>query len=355
MNSLPLAVLLAIFLAAGAAVWAAGIRLSAATDVLDTRLGLGEAFGGLILLAIVTNLPEIAIVASAALAHDLGIAVGNILGGIAIQTVVLVILDAAGLPGNVALSYRGASLIVLLEAATVLAVLTLTVMGSQLPAGLLWWRIDPAALFIAMVWVAGLVLVNRARRGLPWHEDGQPPDAQEVPRGHAKKVTERRARDRGVSTARAAIVFAVGAGVTLAAGVLLERSGEGIATHIHLSGVLFGSTALAAATALPEVSTGLASVRMGDYQLAFGDIFGGNAFLPVLFLVASLLSGQTVIPRAHVSDIYLTGLGALLTVVYMFGIVFRPARTIARVGADSAVVLLFYLIGIAGLVAIATS
>jgi cation:H+ antiporter len=107
MNSLPLAVLLAIFLAAGAAVWAAGIKLSAATDVLDTRLGLGEAFGGLILLAIVTNLPEIAIVASAALAHDPGIAVGNILGGIAIQTVVLVILDAAGLPGNVALSYRG--------------------------------------------------------------------------------------------------------------------------------------------------------------------------------------------------------------------------------------------------------
>ena len=41
--------------------------------------------------------------------------------------------------------------------------------------------------------------------------------------------------------------------------------------------------------------------------------------------------------------------------VYVFGIVFRRARTVARVGADSAVVLLFYLIGIAGLVAIATS
>jgi len=355
MNSLPLAALLVIFLAAGAAVWLAGARLSDATDVLETRLGLGEALGGLIFLAIVTNLPEIAIVVSASAAHNLGIAVGNILGGIAIQTVVLVVLDAAGLPGDVALSYRGASLIVLLEAATVVAVLGLTVMGSQLPKGLLLWRIDPAALLITGAWVAGLWLVDRARGGLPWRGEGQPPDGQQLPRGHSKAATERQASDRGVSTARAAIVFAAGAIVTLAAGVVLERSGEAIAVHIHLSGILFGSTVLAAATALPELSTGLASVRLGDYQLAFSDIFGGNAFLPVLFLPASLLSGQAVVPQAHPTDIYLTGLGILVTVVYIFGIVFRPARTIGRLGLDSAVVLVLYLIGIAGLVAIAST
>jgi cation:H+ antiporter len=355
MNALPLPVLLAIFVAAGGAVWMAGSRLVRATDVLDTRLGLGEAFGGLILLAIVTNLPEIAIVVSAALTHQVGIAVGNILGGIALQTVVLVLLDAAGLPGTVALSYRGASLLVLLEAGVVVAVLSVTVMGSQLPSSLMLWRIDPAALLIVVVWVAGLFLVYRARKGLPWHQQGQPPDGQARPRGHSKKARVEQAAQRGVSTTSAAVVFVIGAAVTLAAGALLELSGEGIATQIHMSGVLFGSTVLAAATSLPEVSTGLAAVRMGDYQLAFGDIFGGNAFLPVLFLVASLLSGQAVVAHAQVTDIYLTGLGALLSVVYMFGIVFRPSRTIARVGLDSALVLSLYLVGMAGLVAIGTS
>jgi cation:H+ antiporter len=44
----------------------AGIRLSDTTDVRSTRLGLGEALGGLLLLAVATNLPETAIVASAA-------------------------------------------------------------------------------------------------------------------------------------------------------------------------------------------------------------------------------------------------------------------------------------------------
>ncbi len=355
MNTLPLPLLLVIFVAAGAAVWLAGSRLSMATDVLDTKLGLGDAFGGLILLAIVTNLPEIAIVVSAALTHQVGIAVGNILGGIAMQTLVLVLLDAVAVPGTKALSYLGASLLVLLEAGMVVAVLSITVMGSQLPAGLLLWRIDPAALLIVVVWVAGLLLVHRARKGLPWHEQGQPPDGQSKARGHSKKARAQDAVERGMSTNRAAFVFVIGAAVTLAAGALLELSGEGIATQVHMSGVLFGATVLAAATSLPEVSTGLASVRMGDYQLAFGDIFGGNAFLPVLFLVASLLSGQAVVPQAQVTDIYLTGLGALLSVVYMFGIVFRPSRTIARVGLDSAVVLLLYLVGMAGLVVIGTS
>jgi hypothetical protein len=47
--------------------------------------------------------------------------------------------------------------------------------------------------------------------------------------------------------------------------------------------------------------------------------------------------------------------GAVRIDFYIVGIVFRLPRTIFRVGLDSAVVLLLYLIGIAGLVAIATA
>lgn len=57
-NSLSLPILLLIFVGAAAAIWIAGIQLSNTTDVLSSRLGLGEALGGLLLLAIATNLPE---------------------------------------------------------------------------------------------------------------------------------------------------------------------------------------------------------------------------------------------------------------------------------------------------------
>lgn len=96
MSGLPSWLLLLIFLGSAAVIWVAGVQLSDTTDVLAERLHLGSALGGLILLAVATNLPEIAITVSAALSHHLDVAVGNILGGVAIQTVVLVALDAFG-------------------------------------------------------------------------------------------------------------------------------------------------------------------------------------------------------------------------------------------------------------------
>jgi cation:H+ antiporter len=346
-----LALLLLVFAGAAGAVWVAGVHLSNTTDVLDHRLGFGEAVGGLVFLSIATNLPEIAITASAALSHNLGIAIGNILGGIAIQTVVLVILDAAGLGAAVALTYRAASLLLVLECGLVLAVLVVAVAGTQLPAYLTKARIEPASLLIVVVWLLGLALLNQAQKGLPWHEHGVAPDGQREPMAHSKAKKSAKAP----STARTAAVFGISALVTLAGGVVLERSGERIAGHLNMTGVLFGATMLAAATALPEVSTGLQAVRMGDYQLAMSDIFGGNAFLPVLFLVASLLSGSAVLPLAQKTDIYLTALGALLTVVYIYGLIFRPRRMVLRMGLDSLTVLVLYAVGIAGLVAIAKS
>jgi cation:H+ antiporter len=165
---------------------------------------------------------------------------------------------------------------------------------------------------------------------------------------------EKAAQKQNKSTAGSAIVFGIAALVTLAAGVVLEESGYTIAGHIGMSGVLFGSTVLAAATSLPELSTGLTSVKMGDYQLAFSDIFGGNAFLPVLFLMATLISGQAVLPQAQATDIYLAGLGVLLTTIYIYGLIFRPQRKLLRMGIDSFIVLIMYAVGIAGLFAIAS-
>ncbi|MEO5867628.1 MAG: sodium:calcium antiporter [Sphingomonas sp.] len=348
-------VLLVIFIASAAVIWFAGVKLADTTDILSSRLKLGAALGGIIVLAVATNLPEIAITVSAALSGNVGVAVGNILGGIAIQTVVLVAMDVA-MKEAVPMSYRAASLSLVIEAVLVIAVLIVAIMATQLPSNLIAARLTPGTVMIAVMWVGGVWLSSRAATSLPWHEtSGNAPDVQEKPKGHSKDTKETASADRSESTLRVVLVFVAAAVITLVAGVLLERSGEAVASAIGLSGVLFGATILAAATALPELSTGITSVRMKDYQLAISDIFGGNAFLPVLFLLAVLISGKAVLPDAQASDIYLAGLGILLTCVYAAGLIFRPRRQVFRMGIDSLIVLILYVAGTAGLFAISAT
>ncbi|MDB5693749.1 MAG: sodium:proton exchanger [Alphaproteobacteria bacterium] len=346
----PVPVLVAVFLASAGIIWVAGVKLSDATDILADRFGFGEAMGGMILLAIATNLPEIAITASAAWHGDLGVAVGNILGGIAIQTVVLVILDAF-MKDKRPLTYRAASLTLVIEGLLVIAVLIVAIAATQLPASLILLRLTPDSLLIALFWAAGIWLIARANRGLPWHDSsGSAPDTQTKPKGHSKSARPDFATH---GTAKAVAIFAIGAAATLVAGLVIEESGSALAGHIGMSGVLFGATFLAAATALPELSTGLASTRLKDYQLAISDIFGGNAFLPVLFLLATVMSGKAVLPHAQATDIYLAALGILLTCVYTAGLIFRPGRRVLGIGIDSLAVLILYGIGIGGLVFVA--
>ena len=347
---LPLWAELLIFVASAVTIWVAGISLSNYTDILADRLHLGQALGGLILLAVATNLPEIAITYSAAASGKLDVAVSNILGGIAIQTVVLVALDAFGVRERRPLTYQAASLILVIEGAVVLAVLVVVVMGTQLPKNLVVARLTPDVVLIALVWVAGLMLTQRAGGKLPWSNSGEAPDSQPKPRGHSQKTRSRRGDPQG----RQHHPGRPGLRCRSArdAGRRRARRGErhrGRRPGRDCPECCSVPPSWRRATSLPELSTGLTSVRQGDYKLAFGDIFGGNAFLPVLFLLAVLVSGKAVLPNAHAADIYLTGLGALLTVVYMAGLLFRPAKEHARLGIDSIAVLVLYVLGVIGL------
>lgn len=318
-----------LFLAAAAVVWRAGLGLSDATDALARRYDLGEALGGMVVLAITTNLPEIAIVGAAALRGDLGLALGNILGGIAVQTLVLVLLD--GLRRGAPLTCRAAAPELLLEGLLLLLVLAWVVLGHQLPSH---WAIGgavaPTTVLIALSWLAGLALLARLHR----REHLPPAGVPVVPVSAARRDW---------------LQLAVAAACTLLAGVALEISSEHLAVHFGLSGALFGATVLAAATALPEVATGIESIRLGDDRMAISDIFGGNAFLPVLLLEAELLAGHPAMPTARPADLYLTALAMVLTAVYCLGLVLRSPRRLFGLGLDSAAVLALYLLALCGL------
>ena len=72
-------------------------------------------------------------------------------------------------------------------------------------------------------------------------------------------------------------------------------------------------------------------------------------------LASARRSPAAVLPQAQATDIYLAGLGILLTVVYMYGLVFRPDRRVVGMGIDSLTVLVLYAVGLVGLIAVTHS
>jgi cation:H+ antiporter len=238
-----------------------------------------------------------------------------------------------------------------LEGLLVVIVVAGVEMGALLkPSFAIGGVVSPASLAIVAVWVVGIYAINRARKAPRWKVEmpGSSPG-----RRHRREPHTAQARPfADASTARVALVFGGACAVTLAAGVALEETGNKLASDLGINGVIFGATVLAAATALPEISSGIAAVKLGDHALAIGDIFGGNAFQVCLFLLADLVAGTPVLPHAGNSNAWLGGLGIALTGVYGFGVIIRPPRCRARLGPDSLLALAVFALGVAGLFAV---
>ena len=325
-----------IFIVCATLIWVFGIKLSKSIDHIVNHYGWGEAIGGIVFLAIITNLPEIVITAVAAYKNDYDIAVSNILGGIAIQTAVLVLIDIYGVGRKAPLTLKGHSKVLLFEGLTVIIILSLVIAGNKFPTYHYLRHTTAFEWLILFSWgisiwgIKKLYTLN---------------DIKKVSKHPEKNLI---LKNKNIQSA--ILITIIGAIITLIAGYGLEVSGEILSKRMGMDGIVFGATILALCTALPEISTGIASAKIRDYQMAVSDIFGGNAFLPVLFLMAALIGGESILPNLKISDIYLTSVGILLTTIYMIGMLFHSKKQFFRMGIDSIIVLILYILSIIGLV-----
>src|SRR5262249_14762347 len=158
------------------------------------------------------------------------------------------------------------SLMPVLEALLVVAVVAEVMMGALLPAHDSIGSVSPASVAILLTWLGGVYVLNRVRRSPQWEVEmpGSRPRRNHKQRRHPQEELK---KPPG-SARRAIVVFTVASLITLAAGVVLEQAGNELADRAGINGVIFGATVLAFATALPEISSGLAAVKIGDHQLA---------------------------------------------------------------------------------------
>ncbi len=222
------------------AIWASRRALDAAV-LLGARLGLSSFVIGVTIVAVGTDLPEVAnsIIASFSGHGDLN--VGDSIGSVVTQsTIVLGILCFVG---HLESSRR---FIITVGVLTVLAILTGAVLFSDGQFG----RADGALL--VGFWIGGTFIIQR------------PTERVAVPR-------EERVELGGLLGRTVAFLVLVGVGATLAV-----ESFTRAAEDLGVPEYLLSFFVLAAGTSLPELVIDYRALRQHQGQLAMGDLLGSS-------------------------------------------------------------------------------
>jgi len=331
----------AVFAAGAGVIWWAGTLLERYADIIAQRTGLGHAFTGMLLLAGATSLPEVGTTATAiVLLDNPTLAVHNLLGGVALQTVVLVWADAVkGRPG--ALTYFSPRFVLLIQGVGLIMLLQLTVVGITARDISTVGSVSVWLILLALAYAGVLYLVYRYRgypRWTPELADDFPLEA-DVSEGEVEGAAEE--DDRSLRTIW--LLFAGLSAVVLVGGWIAAETAEVLAEQTGLGDAFLGATLLALATSLPELSTTTGAVRNGRYTVAISNVFGSNGFdVSLLFLAEILYRGGTVMEHAGDTLVFVTALAAALTCIYLWGLMERENRTVLGVGWDSAAVLVLY-------------
>jgi cation:H+ antiporter len=343
MANIPFYLIVLIFTISALVTWFAGITLAKATDTLDSRLKIGDALGGLILLGIAGSLPEIAVTFTAALHGNTEIIIGNLIGGLSIQVLILVLFDFVS-KGKRPLSYHAGSIMMSIETIFAIILTLLAIGGMYMPEKYNIVHVSPISYALVIMWVVGLLFINKLRKVSRLNKTAGYAEPGRLHR--ERRSVENHHFFAGKPTWGIVLSFLIAAALTLVAGYYLERSGDSISRYIGFSSGIFAATAMAFVTALPEISTGLESIFIGDNQLAISDIMGGNAFMLIIFFLADIVGKKPTLRFSTHGDLMLAILAIAMMLVYGISFLTRPKRKFLRLGIDSIIVILIYIAGI---------
>jgi cation:H+ antiporter len=128
--------------------------------------------------------------------------------------------------------------------------------------------------------------------------------------------------------------------VVLIAGAVLASTADRLATQTGLGANFIGFVLGGLVTSLPELSSTVAAVRLGEYEMAFSDAFDTNLCSLMLIFVTDLIyQGPPVLNELGSFSLVAILLGIAVTTIYLAGLIVRPKSAFLRMGFDSLLVL----------------
>ncbi len=326
MLSVPLAA--PVFIASAAVIGVAGIRMTRVADHLADRTGLGEALVGALFVGGATSLPGLMTTVFAARDGLPTLSVSNAVGGIAVQTLWLVIGDLIWRRAN--LEHAAASPENLLQGALLISLLSLPLLAMNAPPIAIGGVLHPVSPLLVATWILGMRMVRSVGRSPMWKAA---PTSDTV-------ADDPEVVDRSIPIRNLWIRFLGLSALLGGAGYTLARSASALTRQTILSESVMGGVFTAAASSLPELVVVVTAVRTGAHTMAVSNIIGGNA-LDTLFLSAADVSfarGSIYHAISPNQELFLI-LTILMTSILLAGQVRRQRSGWWRIGFGSVLIL----------------
>jgi cation:H+ antiporter len=315
------------FLVCAVLITLSGTQLSKQGNRLAELTGLSKAWIGLILMATVTSLPELVTgLSSIVVVKAPDLAFGNVVGSCTFNLLILSLLDLMlkkPITSLVKTSHVVAgSFSIILLACVAVAVL----LAPETPA-ILWF--SPFSLLLLAIYLA-------AMRGIFLFE-----------KSNVLTEGEERISDGGDKNGlkRVLSTYSIHALIVTIAALFLPYFGEKIAQQTGLSDSFFGTVFLAITTSLPELVVSVSALRMGSLDMAMGNLLGSNVFNVAILSVLDLFYTEGALYAEISATHSLSILAAIImTAVVAVGLVTRPERKTWRLGMDTWVILIIYVL-----------
>lgn len=282
-------------------------------DIIAHKTGLGGMWIGVVLLALVTSLPELfagisAITLVKPPAPDLTI--GDLFGANAFNLLNLAMLDIAyhnGVLLRVASpSHRLTgwfSLVLVLVAAVSIFISS---PSSTMAIGRSWigWYTP----LIILLYLVFMRVLFRSEQRQPSPQAAEPVY-------------------RETSLSKTYLYFAIAAAFIIGAGIWLALIGEEIVGATGLGESFVGSIFLAFTTSLPEITVSFAAMRIGAVDMAVANMIGSNLFNMTIIPIDDLFYTQgPVLASVSESHLITAFMVILMTGLFIAGLRFKPKR-----------------------------
>jgi cation:H+ antiporter len=308
-----------------------GRKLAHYGDLISIKSGWGKVWVGLILMASVTSLPELVIgTSSVTLVGSADLAVGNVLGSCVFNLAILSLLDAI-IPGQPILTKVARSNVL----AATLGSILLAFVGIGLflsnEIRILNWIGITSLVFVIVYFVSVRLLHTYGLR--------------------ENSITGASVPDQSrikLSLSSLFMWYAVHAVMVIIAALALPYFSEQIAAESGIGESFIGTLLLAASSSLPEIAVSISAARMGNTDMAVGNLFGSNIFNIMLLAIFDLFyEGGNILQDASESNMITVFATIIMNSIAIAGFTMRPEKKGLRFLAwDTALILIVYVLTI---------